>query len=133
MIVYTKNDRIKVKMNDLVITLAPLTYMQKSNVQNEINKDPMSGSVLTLKYCIKGIDGLQNVDGSKYELQFENEMLTDEAIDDLTNIHGIESLYIAALNLVNGVPEYFYNPMNGNKLEGIEIVKNKKEEPNEKK
>lgn len=133
MIVYKKTDRIKVQLGELTISLAPLTFREKSAVQDAIQKDAMSGSIEAIKFAVKDIEGLCNVDGSKYELQFDGDKLSDETVDDLSNIGGIESLFIAALNLMNSVPNEFVNPMTGKKLEGIEIVREEKETTTEKK
>ena len=134
MVVYRKSDRIKLKFKDLVVSIAPLSFAEKSAVHDAISKDPLKGSIEALKYCLKDIEGLTLADGSKYELEFEGDKLTDNVIDDLTNIEGIDELYIVALNMLNAVPkDSFINPATGEPLEGIEIIREKAEGNQEKK
>jgi len=133
MIVYRKSDRIKLKVGELEVHMSPLTFAEKSTVQEYIMENPMKGSLHALKCAVKDIQGLKLPDGSEYELAFENEILTDECVDDLTNIQNVDELFIACLDLINGVPSEFRNPMTGEKLEGVEIIREKAEKSSEKK
>lgn len=133
MVVYRKSDRIKLKVGELEVHLAPMTFMEKSTVQDMVMENAMKGSMHALKCAVKNIKGLTLNDGSEYELQFENDLLTDECIDDLTNIQNIDELFIACLDLLNGVPSEFRNPVTGEVLQGIEIIKEQSGETPEKK
>lgn len=129
-IVYRKSDRITLKVHDLTVKVAPLTFAEKAEINGLIGSaaDPngaMKGSLLAVKCAVKDIKGLTLPDGSPYKLEFENDKLTDECVDDLTNIQGGSELFIACLNLISGVPQDFINPVTGQKLEGIEVVKEK--------
>jgi hypothetical protein len=134
MIIYRKSDRIKIKLLDLTVELAPLSYHEKSEIQETIINDAMGGSIKALKNAVKDIKGLKLPDGSDYKLEFDGDSLSDECVDGLMNIKGITELNIACLDLLNGVPEdEFINPLTGQKLEGIEIVKEERENSPEKK
>ena len=131
MIIYRKEDRITIKINKLTVKLAPLSYEEKATAETLIlentQRSSMDGSIYAVKCAVKDIKGLKLPDGSDYELEFENNILTDKCIDDLTNIEGNNELFIACLGLLNGVPSEFINPLTGEKLEGVEIVKEKSE------
>lgn len=128
-VVYRKQDRIKVKIGSLVVKLAPLSYREKSEAQSMIMKnDPqaaMDGSIYAVRCAVKEIEGIKLPDGSKYELQFENDMLTEECVDDLTNLEENDSLFVACLALLNGIPKKFINPVTGEEIEGVKIIKEK--------
>lgn len=127
--IYRKEDRVKVKIGSLTVKLSPLSYREKAEAQNLImSKNPtasMDGSIYAVKCAVKEIEGLKLPDGSAYELEFENGMLTDECIDDLTNLEENDQLFVACLSLLNGIPKKFINPLTGKELEGVKIVKEK--------
>lgn len=133
-IIYTKNDRIKVKINEIEFHLAPLTYAEKSEAQRLISSGQengaMDGSIYAAKCSIKDVKCLFRPDGSEYKLEFEGDKLSDSSLDDILNIEESTDLFIACLALMNGVPNEFKNPITGQKIEGIEILK---EEASEKK
>lgn len=128
-IVYRKEDRIKVKVGNITVKISPLTYREKAEAQAMIMSNTtnagMDGSLYALKCCIKEIEGLKLPDGSKYELKFEDDKLTDECVDDLTNIEENDKLFLACLAFLNGIPKKFINPITGEELEGVKIIKEK--------
>src|SRR5690606_3486695 len=79
------------------------------------------GTALALKYAVKSISGVKDSDGKPYELKFEGEFLSEESIDDLLNLEITDKLVLACSTLVNGVPKDFTD-VNGNKIEGVEII-----------
>lgn len=125
--IYRVSDRIKVKVDGLVVEISPLTFEQKINVQAEVLKgDPMSamrGAALAVKYALKGLSGLTCPDGSEYELEFAGGALTDQCLDDLFNLKESEKLALISLNLLQSVPSAFVDPNTGEKIEGVSIVK----------
>ena len=84
----------------------------------------MKGAALALKYSLKEIKGLESEEG-EYQLEVENNMVTDNCIDDLFNIEQGTKLTLVALNLLQGIPESFINPENGEPIKGVKILKGK--------
>lgn len=129
-VIYKKSDRIKVKVDDIILTLAPLSYHEKSQVQAVLLEKGEFGALestkLAIKYALKDIDGVENVDGSKYELELDDEGVSDDAIDDLFNLEQSTKMSVVCMSLINGVPKDFVNPHTGERLEGVSLVKEKK-------
>ncbi len=133
--IYRKTDRITVKVDDITIKIAPLSVHQKVEIQNamvlgRMNADlseQMRGISLSLKYSVKGVEGLQDSDGNNYQLKFEGDSLSDESVDDLMNIEISKKLTMICAGILNGIPDEFSDQF-GNKLEGVELIKTQKED-----
>lgn len=130
--IYRTTDRIPVKVDDVTVLISPLTFEQKSEVQEAMMgfangdvKAATRGVVLSIKYALKGIEGVEDADGKPYELSLENGCLTDEAVSDMLNLHCTEKLAIVCSSLLNGVPTGFKDN-DGNPIKGVEFVKKAK-------
>lgn len=128
--IYRTSDRIKVKIDDIVLTLAPLNYHQKSRVQNLILEKGQMGALdstkLAVKYALKDIEGVETLDGAKYKLEFGEDGLSDECLDDLFNLEQTMKLSSICMSLLNGVPKEFIDPMTNKPMEGVSYYKEKK-------
>lgn len=126
-VVYRLKDRIKVKIDDISIKVAPLSYLQKMEVQEKMTKAvnesdmkyAMEGTILAIKYAVKAVSGLKNADGSDYELTFDEGMLSQESIDDLLNLQYSQKLSAVCTSLLSGVGNDVLDPSTGKKIEGI--------------
>jgi hypothetical protein len=124
------SDRIKLKIGEIEVVIAPLSFSRKQDfasctkiVGGKEEYDLGKAQYLYMKYSIKDIKGLENYDGSKYELQFSDESkseLTDECVDELMNIEIKQTLMNAMWQLLNGIQE-LKDPMTGEKLEGVNL------------
>lgn len=125
--IYRTTDIIKLEIGGLVVGISPLSFEQKMNVQAEILKGdalgPMRGASLAVKYALKSIEGIEDQDGKPYQLQFENDKLSDSCWDDLQNISEGNSLTMVCLNLLDKVPSEFIDPNTGDKLKGVKILR----------
>lgn len=125
--IYRTSDRIKINVEGLVVHISPLTYQKKAEMQALILQGkPMDAAVLALKSSIKDVEGLEDMSGSDYELDFVENELSDHCIDDLLNIAQGTTLNLVAIELLNGVPDEFTDPNTGQKLAGVEFVKEEK-------
>jgi hypothetical protein len=120
-------DRLKVKIGDVVFTIAPLSYLQKQELANctsikggQERLDLARSQALYLKYSVKDIEGVESYNGEKYELEFEGDHLTDECVSDLFHLEEREKLSIASWQLLNGIKE-LRDPVTGEELEGVSI------------
>lgn len=130
MIIRKTSELVKIKIGGLVVNVSPLTRYQKAIVTKHISsgdvESVLEGSALALKYSIKSIEGLKNVDGSKYELELdENGLLSDSSLDDLLNAEISDEIQIIAGCMVNKIPSEFIDPDTGEKVKGISLVKGK--------
>jgi len=128
--IWRRSDRLKVKIGEVVLTLAPLNNHEKSEIaslmaKGTINQDfnaLRSGSILSVKYSVKSISGVLDQDDKPYELKFEGEYLTEECLNDLFNLGITKQITQVCAALVKNVPDEFTDDK-GNKLEGVEILK----------
>lgn len=131
--IFKRSDRILVKIDDIVVKLAPLTLHEKTEVQMALlqNKGSLDireatrGMAMAIRFSLKGVDGLEDSDGNPYKLQFENDVLTDACLDDLMNLELTTKLALVCIGMVNGVPSEFTDA-NRRALAGVEIVKPEK-------
>lgn len=91
-------DRVKLTLPDSLIsvTIAPLTAAQKLEIASKMKivkgeevPDFNAQGFLCIKYAVKGIDGIEDYSGNKYELEFEDDSkkaLSDSCADDVTSI-----------------------------------------------
>lgn len=115
------SDRIPVKIGELEFLLAPLSMEHKLKIagltkmdKGEEKADSIQMALQTMKYSIKGMKGAFNMDGTPYELSFdESGNLTDESVGDIFNIPNNDKLASACIAIGNGQLH--------TKLEGVEI------------
>ena len=121
---YKITDRIKIKIGDMVVSVSPLTYDQKIEIQTALSqgtdaKSLYTGSILAMRYGIKEIKGIELIDGSEYELQFEDGVLTEECAKELLNVEMGNELLAACNAFVSGIPKQI-------PIKGVEIVNPKR-------
>lgn len=136
--IYRRSDRIKVKIDDITVTLAPLTLDQKTECQQALLvghrksdlKELTRGIKLSMKYALKDIQGVEDSEGP-YKLALVNDELTEDCLDDLTNMQLSAKLTLVCAAMVRGVPSQFTDEEN-NPIEGVELVKQGKEDAEKK-
>lgn len=130
-VIYTKKDRVKVRLKDVELQLAPLNFAQKAEIQElALSKDikKMNMSVFkAIKYSLKDVKGLQLPHGAHYELEFDESGLSDECVDDMLNFSYGNKIADIIGQMVNGVPEEFINVSTGEKMQDVEILGAKSE------
>lgn len=125
--IYKCTDKIPLKIHDLKVKISPLTFDQKNTCQGMImSGNQMSAAFHALQCSLKELDGIENGDGSKYELEFEDGIVAKACMDDLLNLSESQDMQLVAISLINGIPKEFNNPVTGGKLEGVEFIKEKK-------
>jgi hypothetical protein len=127
MIIHKITDRIKVKIGEITFHLSPLSWDQKQDIVSDaklVEGKPTNrnSTYKCLKYAVKNIEGVTLADGSPYVVQLENNVLSDECVEDLLNLELSNKLIIACYSMVQGVPSKIINPVTGQILEGVEIV-----------
>ena len=131
--IYRSTDRVKLEILDgkdaIIIEVAPLTKDQKSDISSTAAMQ--SGEQITnitqataklLKYSIKGIEGLEFADGSKYQLEFDKGMLKDHCVDELLNLEVSDVLIGSLYNFLSGVPTKLINQQTQEALENVRII-----------
>ena len=123
-----KSDRVKVKIDELELEMAPLSFAAKMEInevligasENDLGAS-MKASRIAMKHAIKSIKGIECLDGSKYELELEGDLLSDECVDDLLNLEHCPKLMIASTSFLKDIPTEIVDPSTGKKLEGVEV------------
>ena len=126
-IIYRKTDRVKIEVDDLVISICPLGHHEKNKIQSLLvggNVDSlMAGATLALKSAIKAVKGLKLQDGEDYQLEFENGELTDDALSELMNVECNSKITAICLQLMDGIPKEFINPDTKEVIDGVRIIR----------
>jgi hypothetical protein len=119
-------EKIAVNVGDLVIKISPLTFEQKCDIQVVLSAGTttaiLKASKLAMKCAIKEISGLENPDGSPYEVTFDEIGLSDDVINDLGNSEIGDNLNYMCISLLNGLPKQFENPVTKKPLDGVSFV-----------
>lgn len=125
--IYKTTDKIPVKIDSLVFKISPLSFEQKSEIQAMlISGDPLSvvrAAKTAIKYAVKDVKGVENSDGSQYNLEMEEGHLSESCVDDLLNIDQEDKLSLVCTSLLNGIPKDFVDPQTGKPIKGIAIQK----------
>jgi hypothetical protein len=137
--IYKRSDRIVVKINDVVVKLAPLTLDQKTEIQSAMFKGmkgdleaATQGVKLAIKYSVKAINGVVDSDNADYRLEFDSAgELADSSINDLLNMEISDTLAVVCASMTKGVPKDFKD-QKGNPLDGVEVVNPSKEDKEKK-
>ena len=134
--IYRTSDKLPVKIQDITFKISPLTFQHRSEIQSHLSKaqddfnEASIGSFKAIKYAVKEIDGVENYDGSDYKLEFEDNVLTDDCVNDLLNLEVFLDL---ANSLIHGVPEHILGP-DGKPVKGISLLyKDGQKRPNSRK
>lgn len=129
--VYRLSDRIKIKIDDIIVTISPLSIHQKTEIQSAMWKgrteknfeEATKGVTLSIKYAVKGISGLTDLSGQEYKLEFQDGVLSDQSLDDVFNLGLTDKLSMVCASLIKGIPSEF-------NIEGVEFVSEGKTDPN---
>lgn len=130
-IVYDLEDRIPVKIDDISFKISPLSYLQKSEIQDLAEKCTQTremkymreAAFKAIKYAVKSVSGLNRPNGDKFELELENGVLSDKSTDNLLNIKVVDKLAAVCTSLVNGITGAVYDEY-GKPLEGVSFEEN---------
>ena len=126
--IFRASDRIPVKIDDIVITIAPLTFNQKIELQAimmSAGKDPLNalkGARQAVKYAVKAVSGIKDMDGNEYNVAMgEDGLITDDCVDELLNLQEQPKLIALCSQLIAGVPKEVIDPMTRTAMKGITV------------
>ena len=134
MVIYRLTDRIPVKVGTVTFWLSPLSAEQKGNLLSLTSKaaghereESLKGAVLTIRYSLKKLEGVENADGTPYELQFgEDGLVTEESAIEVISLQASSKVIALALqwfiDRVKSPAEIVeQNPGIGETLDGVEV------------
>lgn len=129
--IYRLSDRIPVKFGDIVIKFGILTKHQRTEINSatmiengERVVDVNLATWLSLKYSIKGIEGVTYATGGEFEVEFEDDKtcLSDACVEEILTLEIRDNLYLAATQMVNGVPDKIIHPLTRKELKGVKVL-----------
>ena len=128
-----KKDRVAVSIEGIKLKLAPLTFAAKMEIndvlvgsdENDLAAS-MKASKIAIACAVKELDGIETIEGEKYELEFDGDKLSEECVDDLLNLEICPKLMVACTSLLGGIPHEIVDPATGKPMEGVEIKMPKK-------
>lgn len=125
--IYRMSDRIRLKIDDIEVTIGPLSIHQKASVEEVASSAGLLKATMeAMRYAIKDIKGLKDSEGKEYELEKDDDgYLSETTLDEICNIEQSFKLSSVCLNLINAIPDEFVDPNTGQKLEGVEFIVDK--------
>ncbi len=127
--IYKLSDRIKIKINEVTVSISPLSFQQKSEIQGHMLEAAkgdlargMEGARLAIKYAIKDIEGFEDSEGEKYKLEMENNILSDEDSENLLNTEMSNEIASVCLAFLSSVPSEIIDANTGEPMEGVEVI-----------
>jgi hypothetical protein len=104
-------DKVAVSAQGVTATISPLSQGQKVEIMSTIGvvagkeqTDMARQAHLTVKYCVKEIDGIETFDGEKYTLTKDsNGFLTDDCAAELVSALAQTGLLEQTANIALGV------------------------------
>lgn len=126
------SDQVKIKIGDISVTVQPLSYGKRIEMGKFIKiedgkekHDFASSLVHVIKNTVKGINGVENSDGTNIVLDFDGECLTDDCASDIIGIlESAKGMYSNISNIAACAGKdlgQIYDPETGKSLDGAEI------------
>ena len=124
--IYRTTDRIEIKIGETVVKIAPLGYQAKQMISQKMVNAQKVGDLtgindavtLAMRHCVKSISGLTDMNDEPYQLEFENQILSDKCTEELLNMEYTSELLKVATQFINGVPKVL-------DIKGVEFVEKK--------
>jgi hypothetical protein len=127
--IYRTSDRIPVKIDDITVVIAPLSFAQKTELQSimlQAKDDPLfavRGARLAIKYAVKDVKGVEDMTGADYVPFMDGEgNLSDDDVDALLNLEENGKIITLCSQLIGGVPRGVVDPTTGKPMKGVSIV-----------
>ena len=129
----------KIKIGEAVFYCKQLSYKMRSIIGAKYHRQQSGNQVQdvvgllfeVLRHSIKKVEGFVNPDGSPFELKFENDVLTEECLDQLFRVERVgDILQMCASSFVNLREPDVIVDADGQPIEGVSI---EKVEPDKKK
>ena len=126
------SDRITVKIDELTFKLGPMSFAQKAELAQysemdagELKTGLFEASRKVLKYTLKEVKGLEDMDGFPYTLNFEDDSqkeLTDDCVEEVLNLPVNGKILSTVMQLWEGPKDKIIDPATGKALEGVKVV-----------
>lgn len=137
---YSMKDRIPIKIDDITVTIAPLSYKDKQILKGlmemALKKDTSMDTIIfaskyAIKCCVKKVEGIIDSMDQIYKVQFEDnkQYLTDDCVEDLLALPITDKLICTCSTLIKGIPDEITNPYTGKRMDGVKVLPVKEPDP----
>ena len=123
----------KIKIGDVAIHCRQLSYRVRSMLGAKFHQQKSGAEIQdtlgllfeVLRHSIVKVEGFENPDGSVFELQFENDVLTEDSLDALMYVENVgDVMQLCASGFLNmKLPDKIVHPVSGEEMEGVSIEK----------
>lgn len=128
-------DKFKISLGEVVVTVSPLSGRQKIEMTSMIKQTPEGKFIIDkaaqelylVKHSVKEIFGLKDLDEKDYELHFDGKSLSDDCAEEVLGFLVNTMFTFANTQAMSGVFGDVVNPFNGEKLDGIKVERLVKE------
>lgn len=147
--IYRLTDRVKVKIDDVVVVLRPLNLHQKNEIRvlfqkhqnsKDLNSDNgldnstygMQGILQTIKYTVDSVQGFViDDDGTEYKVEKDQQgYLTDDCVNELLSSNLQQKIIAVCNNSLLQLPDE--NTLNEDVIPGVQIIRDEKKSPKKK-
>lgn len=122
------SDRINFKIGDVEFVMSPLSNDKKIELAQCMSLksglqeyDLLKAQHLYVKYGLKEVRGLEDVDGNAYELEFEGDYLSDDCVSEIFYLKEKNLFMTAAWQMLNELNDKLIDPVTNKELKGVKI------------
>ena len=122
----------KIKIGDAAFYCKQLSYKMRSIIGAKYHRQQSGAEIQNvvgllfevLRHSIKKVEGFVNPDGTPFELKFENDVLTEDCLDQLFHVERVgDILQMCASSFINlRAPDKIVGT-DGEPIEGVSIEK----------
>jgi hypothetical protein len=127
-ILYMPDERIPLKVDDLYIEVTQLTQAHKLILMELLSRADVStesgfeAARKAIQFGVKSIKGIKRSDGSDYEVEVENGILSEECVNALLNLGVTQKMQAVCLSLLAGFNGQCTD-LAGNPIPGVSMLK----------
>ena len=123
------NERFKINLEGVTVTVAPLSGSQKLEMtsmvrQNEDGKfyvDKNRQELFLVKHSVKEISGLKDMDDNEYLLEFEGEKLKEDCAEEVLGFLVNTMFTFANTQAMKGLFGEVINPFTQEPIKGVSV------------
>lgn len=123
------NERFKINLGEVTVTIAPLSGRQKMEMTSLIKQDEKGRFIIDkpaqelflVKHSVKEVSGIKDMDDKDYSLAFEGESLTDSCAEELLGFLVNTFFTVANTQAMGGLFGKVINPYTGKEIKGVEV------------
>lgn len=126
MIVSSLDDRFEIVLDGVKFIFGPMSKRQKldvikvSKIENGETLNNLDMGIRALQYTLKDVEGIKKRNGEDFKLEFDNGKVSEASVDTLLNCTMSDTLVLAALEFIIGIPEKIRNVVMG-EIQHVEV------------